>query len=78
MCLPRFAQDVLDSFIDLEICSSASKSHHVKNTDHSKFAVRQLGNLLNSAIKSNGGSSGHKRDVNMAELASDQKKSFVA
>lgn len=78
VCLPRFAQDVLDSFIDLEICSSASKSHHVKQTE-GRFSgdIRtQLGNLLiNSAIKSNSNmSSNYKGDVDMAGIASSDFK----
>lgn len=75
VCLPRFAQDVLDSFIELEICSSASKSHHVKHAENSN-PLKQLGNLIiNSAIKSNsnGGSSNFKGDVEMAAMASDFK-----
>lgn len=51
-CLPRFTQDVLDSFNGLEICSSASKSHCVKP----EFDAVRLGSLLGSAVKTSSAS----------------------
>ena len=51
VCLPRFTQDVIDSFVRLEIASSASKSHYVNHAP--EVAVRRIGSLLGSANKTN-------------------------